>query len=124
MAKFTKKQLERAAQNGVTEAALKYRLRNGWDLETAITAPPLNTRVPGNEKAKKSRLNKRSDSWFGDGNAILRCPVTGCDHTGSIITKAHCRLVHEMEREDVKTQYGMPFKIDVVIKRKNREEIK
>lgn len=124
LVKFTNEQIERAAQSGVTEAALKYRLKNGWDLETAITTKPLNTRVPGNNKAQKSRESKRSDSWFGDGNAILRCPVPGCDHTGSIITKVHCRLTHEMEREEIKKLHGMPFKIDVVIKRKNREEIK
>lgn len=61
-----------------------------------------------------------SNSWFGDGNSILRCPVPGCDHTGSIITKVHCRMAHNMERDEVKKKYGMPFKLDV---RKKREGV-
>lgn len=51
------------------------------------------------------------DYWYGRNGAQLKCPVTGCDHVGSIITKAHCRLAHDMDREEVGRLYGMPVKI-------------
>lgn len=66
------------------------------------------------EVAKKHRKSKRSNSWSARGVGIMvRCPVPGCEHTGNIITKAHCRLVHNMERDEVKKKYGMPYNVKV-----------
>lgn len=57
----------------------------------------------------KIEKNTRSNSWSG-GGAILLCPVPNCSHTGTLITKAHCRIEHELTREEVEEKFGFPFK--------------
>ena len=52
---------------------------------------------------------RRSNTWHANGKYILKCPVDGCKHQAPIITHAHCRGVHSMERKQVKEKYGMPF---------------
>ncbi|MGL4522533.1 MAG: hypothetical protein ACRCWQ_08295, partial [Bacilli bacterium] len=44
----------------------------------------------------------------GDENTMFQftCTFPGCGHTGSEITKAHCRLQHNMERDRVISLYG------------------
>lgn len=117
MTKFTAEEIEVAKSNGISLAALHQRIRKGWDKEQAITIPILNsieTARRGTEAAKKYRKSKRSNSWSARGVGIMvRCPVPGCEHTGNIITKAHCRLVHHMERDEVKKKYGMPYNVKV-----------
>ena len=54
-----------------------------------------------------------SDSWHGRTNTVLQCPIPGCEHKGEIITKAHLRLHHGMERNEVKEKYGMPIVLDM-----------
>ena len=56
---------------------------------------------------------KISNSWRAKSSSQLRCPVPGCTHTADIITKAHCRTVHNMEREEVRERYGMPIVVGV-----------
>ena len=41
MAKFTKEQIERAMENGVTKSMLYNRIRKGWDIEKAICTPKI-----------------------------------------------------------------------------------
>ena len=53
-----------------------------------------------------------SNTWFAGTNKGLCCPVPGCTHTGEVITKAHCRIVHGMERETVRKKYGMPVIVE------------
>lgn len=53
--------------------------------------------------------NKRTNSWSSVFAGAVRCPVPGCNHVGTLITKAHCRLYHHMEREEVEQLHGMPF---------------
>lgn len=60
-----------------------------------------------------SKGQKLSTSWSTCSSGMLRCPVPGCKHTGDIITKAHCRIAHNMEREEVKKKYGMPIIVGV-----------
>ncbi|BDH62148.1 hypothetical protein MTP04_22780 [Lysinibacillus sp. PLM2] len=65
---------------------------------------------------------ERWNSWTSNGlDSVLQCPVPNCGHKGQIITKAHCRLAHEMTRDEVKKKYGMPYR---VIVRKRKVEIK
>lgn len=47
-------------------------------------------------------------SWYAIGNQEVECPFPGCNHVANIITKAHCRIVHNMEREEVGRLYGAP----------------
>lgn len=52
--------------------------------------------------------NTKGDPWYGkQGNSVL-CPVPGCGHVGSFISKIHCRLEHGIEREEVGEKYGYP----------------
>lgn len=55
---------------------------------------------------------KVSPNWTAGPSELLRCPVEGCTHTGEIITKAHCRMAHNMTRDEVKKQYGMPVIVE------------
>lgn len=61
-------------------------------------------------------INKRdtliSTTWFAGTNKGLRCSVPGCEHIGEVITKAHCRIAHNMERTEVAKQYGMPVVVE------------
>lgn len=49
-----------------------------------------------------------SNMWYGRNGNSVRCPVPGCHHIGTVITKVHCRLEHDMEREEVGKLYGPP----------------
>lgn len=51
---------------------------------------------------------KFSTTWSAGTGAFVRCPYPNCTHTGLLITKAHCRLEHQMEREEIGKLYGMP----------------
>ena len=52
---------------------------------------------------------KVSKTWFAPGlEKSVICPVDGCDHAGQYISKAHCRIVHGMERDEVAKKYGYP----------------
>ena len=57
---------------------------------------------------KNESMETVSSYWFAGAHGQLKCPVPGCNHVAEVITKAHCRIVHGMEREDVKKAYGMP----------------
>lgn len=53
-----------------------------------------------------TKYNK--NDWYGKQNNGVRCPVPGCSHIGSFISKIHCRMHHDMEREEVHDLYGIP----------------
>lgn len=50
-------------------------------------------------------------SWHSVGDELVKCPVPGCGHIGIIITKVHCRMTHDMTRDEVGKQYGVPTRI-------------
>jgi len=52
-----------------------------------------------------------NSSWSSRGDELVRCPVDGCGHVGLIITKAHCKLEHNMTRDEVKKKYGFPKRV-------------
>ena len=56
-------------------------------------------------------FGERATSFFALANEMVKCPVEGCNHTGTVITKAHCRMHHSMEREEVKEKFGFPHRI-------------
>jgi len=41
----------------------------------------------------------------------VRCPYPECGHIGDFITKAHCRIAHNMEQEELFSKYGEPLSI-------------
>ncbi|MGE7672953.1 hypothetical protein ACQKMV_05115 [Lysinibacillus sp. NPDC094403] len=53
-------------------------------------------------------------SWNALGNEFVKCPVDNCGHIGTIITKTHCKLVHNMTRDEVRKRYGMPKRVTKV----------
>lgn len=55
-------------------------------------------------------------SWSSRGDELVKCPVDGYDHVGIIITKVHCRLEHNMTRDEVKKKYGFPKRV-ILLKR-------
>jgi len=61
-----------------------------------------------------------NQSWSSKGDELVKCPVDGCDHVGIIITKAHCRLEHNMTRDEVKKKYGFPKRV-ILLKRSQIE---
>lgn len=40
-----------------------------------------------------------------------KCPHPGCNHIGSYITKAHCEIAHNMDRDKLFKKYGNPVEI-------------
>lgn len=57
---------------------------------------------------------ERSNSWYSLGSvSYLKCPFPDCNHIAEVMTKAHCRVAHGMEREEVKRLYGMPYLLEV-----------
>lgn len=113
MSQVTLQQRLTAEENGVSYQLLNDRLRKGWSIDQAITEPPKSKEEVGKigaEKAKEMRSSNRSSLWTGSGG-LLMCPVPECGHIGTIITKVHCRIAHEMEREEVQKLYGMPFNV-------------
>ncbi|WP_369379251.1 hypothetical protein [Lysinibacillus fusiformis] len=61
--------------------------------------------------------------WNAKQGAYIKCPVPNCNHTGIVITKAHCRIVHDMTREEVRKKYGFPENVSKLTK-KQIEEMK
>lgn len=57
-----------------------------------------------------------ANSWSSIGDELVKCPVDDCHHVGLIITKAHCRLEHNMSRNEVEKKYGYPKRV-LVLKR-------
>lgn len=55
-----------------------------------------------------ARKKYDKDDFYGKQNNSVMCPVPGCGHIGSFISKIHCRLEHGMEREEVHEKYGIP----------------
>lgn len=51
------------------------------------------------------------EKWSSAGNEMIMCPHENCIHTGHVITKAHCRMEHGMEREEVQKLYGFPKRV-------------
>lgn len=51
---------------------------------------------------------KRSNPWHASGNGVIRCPHPDCCHTAEIITNAHCRMYHGMNRKEISELYGYP----------------
>lgn len=52
----------------------------------------------------------RSQTWHAPSQTLIQCPVPDCTHTSNaVITKAHCRVAHDMEREEVNKLYGKPI---------------
>lgn len=115
MSTFTPEQIKIAESNGVSLAALHNRIKRGWNIESAINTPLLNGNQSAKVGAKAAReyaKRKRSTSWFANGaNSLIRCPYPGCTHTGTVITKAHCKLAHNMDRKELAKKYGMPYQI-------------
>ena len=72
----------------------------------------LNHVVGGGEIMMNDSGNRISNSWSASNSNRLRCPVPGCTHKAEIITKAHCRIEHDMERDEVKKKYGMPIIVE------------
>ena len=56
-------------------------------------------------------MKERVAYWSAYANERVQCPVPGCGHIGDTITKAHCRLQHGIEREEVQQKHGKPFRI-------------
>ncbi|MFJ7646900.1 hypothetical protein ACIQ1H_05095 [Lysinibacillus sp. NPDC097279] len=50
-------------------------------------------------------------TWYAPNGELLKCPVPGCHHIGTIITKKHCWLAHGMSRDEVGKKYGKPKRI-------------
>ncbi|GLC88673.1 hypothetical protein [Lysinibacillus piscis] len=61
----------------------------------------------------------RLEYWHAEQNGLVRCPVTGCHHIGTVITKTHLRLEHGLTRDEVQNQFGFPKKVHKL----NRAEI-
>lgn len=104
---LTKEQRLLAEENGIKYNTLANRLFDGWEIEKAITEKT--NRKGGHVKNVITEEGVNTSlSWFAGTNKGLKCPVPGCTHVGEVITKAHCRIVHGLEREEVKDRYGMP----------------
>ena len=58
-----------------------------------------------------TRQLQRSQGFHGQGGELVQCSVEGCQHIGEVITAAHCRIVHEMTREEVEKKFGKPYRI-------------
>jgi len=40
-----------------------------------------------------------------------RCPHPNCCHIGTFISKSHCKVAHQMNREELFNQYGKPKRV-------------
>lgn len=57
---------------------------------------------------------KTGDIWSARSfERVVVCPVPNCNHFGQVITKAHCRMAHGMEREEIASLYGLPQEMRV-----------
>lgn len=115
MTKFTSEEIEVAKSNGVSLTTLHHRIKRGWSVKTAINTPVLNRSESakiGAVAARKQQKSQRSNSWYAKGaGTLVKCPYPNCNHAGTVITKAHCRLVHNMDRKELGKKYGMPYQI-------------
>ena len=102
---LSKEQRAKAEENGIKYNTLANRLFDGWEIEAAINEP---IKRKGGRTTIPKKNEDVSDSWFAGPSQMVSCPVEGCSHTGLVITKAHCRNEHGMEREEVKKKFGMP----------------
>lgn len=59
----------------------------------------------------KMANNEPLHPFYGKQNNLVRCPVPSCGHVGSFISKIHCRLEHDMERDEVQEIYGLPTQL-------------
>lgn len=57
------------------------------------------------------KYEERTMNFFSNANEMVKCPVPGCGHTGTVITKAHCRIVHGMTQEEVREKYSTPYRV-------------
>lgn len=55
--------------------------------------------------------NEPLHPFYGKQNNLVLCPVPDCGHIGSFISKIHCRLEHDMERDEVQEKYGLPTQL-------------
>lgn len=101
-----------ANSNGISTVLLRSRIKSGWDIDLAMHIPP-KTRSEvakiANQHARKNQNGKRVEKWWSTG--LMKCPVPGCEHIASVITKVHCKNVHNLDRVEVKKLYGMPYKV-------------
>lgn len=56
-------------------------------------------------------MRYRAESWSSVADEFIQCPVPDCGHLGAMITKAHCRMAHNLEREEVEKLHGKPFRV-------------
>lgn len=49
---------------------------------------------------------------------LVKCPVPGCNHRGTIITKVHYRSCHNLERKKAEKLYGKPEKVKNPLRKK------
>lgn len=54
---------------------------------------------------------RRTQEWSAHASEWALCPVPDCSHIGDSITKAHCRLIHGIEREQVEKLHGKPIRV-------------
>lgn len=52
---FDKELIKKAAENGISEMTLKYRVKNGWSIEDAVTKKPINIKEQMKEFGKSKR---------------------------------------------------------------------
>ena len=111
MKDLTTEQRETAEKNGIKYNTLVKRLAWGWGIKEAIGEK---TQIKGGRRDNQQTNDDKTMSayWFAGTNKGLKCPVEGCNHVGEVITKAHCRIVHGMEREQVRERYGMPIVVE------------
>lgn len=69
----------------------------------------------GRIRCKELGSLRNKNPWYGANGGTVMCPYPECGHIGSIITKIHCRIEHEMEREEIGNLYGPPKEIRMKI---------
>ena len=113
---ITAEQRQAAFEKGISLTTIRNRLSRGWSAEDAI-GESVKSKGGRNDKSKmvnvdtdgkKEMESYPSESFFAGPRQMLGCPVEGCNHVGLVITKAHCRIEHGLERNEVVSKYGMP----------------
>lgn len=56
-------------------------------------------------------LRRSGEYWSLGGKEKVMCAVPGCGHVGDGITKAHCKVAHNISRDEVTELHGMPYRI-------------
>ncbi len=54
---------------------------------------------------------RRAKGWTSIQGEYVMCPVPDCGHMGAMITKAHCRIAHNLERSEVEKQFGGAYRV-------------